>query len=770
MTTHQEDDKNANDSLMALRPSSIIMPAALLMLLMAICPVFSFSPVEVDYLAGGLGESTLYKSNLLGVMGTKIGWAFILTFGVAGYPLALLMFISSLRRLFWRRKFKPISWEYLLSFPLFGIGLSMFCGIWPSAFSPFTEILNISTLPGGVIGQKLSSPEGFLTLIMNSAGTAIVSLVLMAIPIAVIWYFDWKELFAALAPTRERPPRQPKQEPVTTNNTVESSFRQPIPQPEPEPEPIVPKPKAEKPVKQTVREQPSRPVKTKDGFVYPDINLLDVYDDSDRIGANAVEIERNARLLQQTLDDFRIDAKVVSQITAPQVTQFEIMPASGVRLNTITALEGNIKMALAAKSLRILAPIPGKNMVGIQVPNESPSIVPVRNLMQDSAWKNGKEQIPLLLGKNINGKNIILDLAKAPHLLIAGTTGSGKSVCMNLLITSMLFKFSPDELRLIMVDPKVVEFAAYAKLPHLVVPVINDVNQVALALQWAIREMERRYRVLAKVMVRNLEDFNKRPKSSEEILDDDGNPIPEKMPFIVIIIDELADIMSVAKKEVETCLSRIAAKSRAVGIHTIIATQRPDTKVITGTIKANYPVRIAFRVASHIDSQTIMGQKGAESLLGNGDMLFQPPGASNIERIQCGMASDNERNRVVEFVADQAEQHFDETVFVDAEECEGQNDGESGAFSSNSGGAGGGAPNDGEALIQKAIQVILDSRRPTVSYLQRSLGVGYNKAASIMDELEKRKIVGPQIGSAQRQILINSANGNSSSDGDEGFN
>ena len=761
MTAKQEDAKNENDRLMALRPSSIIMPLALALLLLAICPILSFSSVEVDYLAGGLGESTLYKSNLLGVLGTKLGWAYILTFGIAGYPLALLMFISSMRRLLWRRHFKPISWEYLLSFLLFGLGLSMLLGIWPNAMSPLTELLNIGTLPGGVIGQRLASPEGIFTLFMNSTGTAIISCVLIAIPIAIIWYFDWKDLFSGLAPSFARAPKTQSAAIKDTKPNDETPVYQ---SQQPDPAPIVQKPQPEK-QKETAREIPAKPRKSGNGFVYPDISLLDVYDDSARIGANAMEIERNAKMLQRTLDDFRIDAKVVSQITAPQVTQFEIMPASGVRLNTITALESNIKMALAAKSIRILAPIPGKNMVGIQVPNESPSIVPVRNLMQDPAWKNGKEQIPLILGKNINGKNIILDLAKAPHLLIAGTTGSGKSVCMNLLITSMLFKFSPDELRLIMVDPKVVEFAAYAKLPHLVAPVINDVTQVALALRWAINEMERRYRVLAKVGVRNLADFNNRKPSSEEILDDEGNPIPEKMPFIVVIIDELADIMSVAKKEVETGLARIAAKSRAVGIHTIIATQRPDTKVITGTIKANYPVRIAFRVASHIDSQTIMGQKGAESLLGNGDMLFVPPGASTIERIQCGMASDDERNRVVKFVAEQAEQHFDETVFVDASELEGLGDSDDG-FATAHAGANGGA-SDGESLIQKAIQVILDSRRPTVSYLQRSLGVGYNKAASIMEELEKRGVVGPQIGSSQRQILINSANANSVDSNDE---
>ena len=372
MTAIQEEDKNTNNGLMALRPSSIIMPAALLMLLMAICPVFSFSPVEVDYLAGGLGDSPLYKSNLLGIMGTKLGWAYILTFGVAGYPLALLMFFSSLRRLFWRRGFKPISWEYLLSFPLFGLGLAMFFGIWPGAFAPFTELLNITTLPGGVIGQRISSPEGILTLFMNSAGTAIVSVVLMAIPIAVIWYFDWKEIFAAISSSKMFM-RPPKPEPAMAGNADDFSpapSRQPTPPPEPEPPAARQQP--EKPSRQPARELFSKPVKNKDGFVYPGIDLLDIHDNSDKIGANAIEIERNANLLPQTLDDFKIDAKVVSQITAPQVTQFEIMPASGVRLNTITALESNIKMALAAKSLRILAPIPGKNMVGIQVPNESP--------------------------------------------------------------------------------------------------------------------------------------------------------------------------------------------------------------------------------------------------------------------------------------------------------------------------------------------------------------------------------------------------------------
>ena len=735
-----------------LRPSSIVMPLLCVVLLLAICPVLSYNTEEVHCLAGGLEESPLIHSNIFGKLGTAIAWRFLLTFGVAGYPLVLLMLLSSLRRVFWRRNLKAISWEYLSSFLLFGVGLSMFFGIWPDAFKGFTSELNLATLPGGVIGQRLSSPAGCLTLFMNNTGAAILSLAIVALPIAVIWYFDWLDIFKALAASQ----------PSKVDILDKTAASEPVPSMEvssapPEPK-VIQAEKRPAPVTST----PTQPHQAEsprsiDKYEYPSIDLLDDRSAAERNGANAREIERNAKLLQKTLDDFNVPARVVSQVSAPQVTQFEIMPEAGVRLNAITGLESNIKMSLAAKTLRILAPIPGKNLVGIQVPNETRAVVSVRSLMQDANWKKGKDQIPLLLGKSINGKNVILDLTKAPHLLIAGTTGSGKSVCMNLLITSMLYKFNPEELRLIMVDPKVVEFQAYTTLPHLVVPVINEVEKVPLALKWAINEMERRYRVLAKVNVRNLEDFNRRPKTKEPVLDEEGNPIPDKLPFIVVIIDELADIMAVAKKDVETNLSRIAAKSRAVGIHTIIATQRPDTKVITGTIKANYPVRIAFRVASHIDSQTILGTKGAESLLGYGDMLFQPPGASNIDRIQCGMASDEERNRVVAFCASQATQHFDETVFVSPDDAdEGLKPSNGDDLTTDLSGT-----NSEEQLIRQATEVILQSRRPTISYLQRALGIGYNKAATLMEELEERGIVGPQLSpSTPRQILVSSSKTN----------
>jgi S-DNA-T family DNA segregation ATPase FtsK/SpoIIIE len=382
-------------------------------------------------------------------------------------------------------------------------------------------------------------------------------------------------------------------------------------------------------------------------------------------------------------------------------------------------------------------------------------------LLEDSSWIKSKDVLPLLLGKNIAGKTIIIDLTKAPHLLIAGATGAGKSVCMNIIIMSMLYKYSPDQLKLIMVDPKQVEFAAYQKLPHLLTPVIFDTEKVALALKWAVREMERRLKILQKAGSRDLLSFNERSieKGHPVLLDDEGQPIPDRMPFIVIIIDELADIMATAKVDVETSLARLAAKARATGIHVIIATQRPDVKVITGTIKSNFPVRIAFRVASATDSMTILGGKGAESLLGKGDMLYKPSGIG-LERIQGAMAQDEERNRVVEYIAQQLPQSFEENMFTVVEDTEGQGGGHDG---------GGDSDDFGEEgdLYERAKHIVLSEKKTSISYLQRRLGVGYNKAATLMEQLEDNGIVSAPDPSnrGNREILV-TTEGHGNSDGD----
>ncbi len=418
-------------------------------------------------------------------------------------------------------------------------------------------------------------------------------------------------------------------------------------------------------------------------------------------------------------------------------------------------------MELAAESIRILAPIPGKSAVGVEVPNTKSSIVGFRNLLESSQWRNSRMELPIILGKDVSGKAIILDLVKAPHLLIAGATGSGKSVCMNALIMSLLFKHSPEDLRLIMVDPKVVEMEMYSSLPHLITPVVNESNKVPLALRWGVNEMEKRYKVLAKVKVKNLKGFNERPKSETPEYDNDNNLIPSKMPYVVIIVDELADVMMTdAKSDVEMSIARIAQKGRAAGIHIVIATQRPSTNIITGVIKANLPTRIAFRVGSGIDSRVVLDSVGAEKLLGQGDMLFIPPGGPNAERIQGAWVKDNDIMNIVEFVSDQADQDFDTEVVSEDEDEDADNNNTTNKNEVAKNSAVQGLinkyiePNDDD-LMKQTIEIILTDRKVSTSYIQRRLGIGYNKAAGIIDTLEKRGIVSPPLpGGSKREILI----------------
>lgn len=471
--------------------------------------------------------------------------------------------------------------------------------------------------------------------------------------------------------------------------------------------------------------------------------LLDTVASNSEIAAEVIIEQQNK--LQDTLDAFSIDAQVIGYVVGPRVTLFQVEPASGVKVETITAISNNIAMSLCAVSLRILAPVPGRNFVGIEVPNPEASIVSIRSQLTAEAWTDYEGGIPLVLGKNINGDDMVLDLNKAPHLLIAGATGSGKSVCLNAMLLSMLYRFSPEELRLVLVDPKVVEFTPFKELPHLVTPVISDTSQVCGVLDWTIREMEQRYQILAKAGVRNIASYNSR---TIEPTTEDEEPLPARLPWLVVVIDELADIMMTARADVEVQLARIAQLSRAVGIHTIIATQRPSVNVITGIIKANFPTRIAFQVTSQVDSRTILDSKGAESLLGRGDMLFSPPGASGMMRIQAPLVSDPEIERITEFISEQAQPKFDPTAVAHLERKSQE---AQAADLPTAPGADLSA--EDEALIERAIEVILRDQRASTSYVQRSLRIGYNRAAFIMDVLEDRGIVGPQIGASPREIF-----------------
>ncbi len=495
-------------------------------------------------------------------------------------------------------------------------------------------------------------------------------------------------------------------------------------------------------------------------YVVPPVSMLNP---GKNVGGETEEtISHITHLLQETLNSFNVDGQVVGAISGPRVTRYEITLAPGVQVEKVSRIQNNIKMQLAAQSLRILAPIPGKNAVGVEVPNQQPEAVFMRPLLDSPDWRNSKAEIPVVLGKDVGGKTLILDLARAPHLLIAGATGSGKSVCMNTLIMSLLMRFSPEDLRLIMVDPKVVEMEMYQTLPHLITPVVNDPQKVPIALRWGVNEMERRYRILAKARTKNLSGFNSRPKSDVILTDEAGKPIPDKLPILVIIVDELADVMMTdAKADVETSIARIAQKGRAAGIHIVIATQRPSIQVITGIIKANLPTRIAFKVTSGIDSRVILDRIGAEELLGRGDMLFVPPGASSIERIQGAMVEDSDIEKIVEFVSAQAPQRFDNTVIEDEMDSDEDGDFEEGDEASIEDFAHISPlmqkylePGDDD-LMKKSLEIVLMERKASTSYLQRRLKIGYNRAAELIDKLEERGIVSPPVaGGSKRDILV----------------
>ena len=457
------------------------------------------------------------------------------------------------------------------------------------------------------------------------------------------------------------------------------------------------------------------------------------------------ELQMNARNLIETLESFKISAKITAISRGPSVTRYEFLPAPGVRINTITNLADNIAMNLAATSIRMEAPIPGKAAIGLEVPNLERSTVTMRELVDSREFKNAKSKLTVALGKDITGNIICADIEKMPHLLIAGTTGSGKSVCINSMIISLLYNATPDEVKLLLIDPKLVEFKVYNGIAHLAVPVVNDAKKASGALSWAVSEMERRYQIFAELGVRDIKDYNKLANSDETI---------EKMPRIVIFIDELADLMMVAPAEVEDSICRLAQKARAAGMHLVVATQRPSVDVITGLIKANIPSRIALYVSSSVDSRTIIDKSGAEKLLGNGDMLFSPVGAHNLIRIQGCFVSSGEVKKVVDFIKQQAECEYDENIISQIEKA-------AKAVEINGSKRSSANSDDDEddheildPLFEEAVDLVLETENASTSFLQRRLSVGYARAGRIMDQLESNHIVGPLIGSKPRKILI----------------
>ena len=557
----------------------------------------------------------------------------------------------------------------------------------------------------------------------------------------------------------ENKPAAPLPEPKISDYTVPRP-PEPIKEKKPKLEPVAitppvtpptPKPKHEKPAGAEKGVLSGATAAEGEQFVLPPLDLLEQPPEPE--ARNIVDdLKASAKILRDTVREFDIEVESGDVTKGPTVTLFELHPAAGVRVEKISTLSNNIAMAMRAEKVRIQAPVPGKGTVGVEVPNISRTTVYLRDMLESPEWQNHKGGVPIALGRDVKGHPIIGDLAQMPHLLIAGATGSGKTVCVNAILASLLYRYTAEDLRLVLIDPKMVEMQHYNALPHLVVPVVTEAKKVPLALGWVIREMEKRFQIFAKAGVRNITSFNARdkkpvatatdkPEQDElkiEVPRDFDIIIPDKLPFVVVVVDELADLMNTVGKDVEIAIARLTALGRAAGIYLIVATQRPSVNVVTGVIKANIPARIAFQVASMQDSRVILDSPGAEKLLGKGDMLYEP-GSGKAVRAQGVLVLDKEINHIVDFISAKAKPHFEGELQQKLSRNVNLPEAEEGDVD--------------EELVEQCIEVIRQSNRASVSVLQRRLRIGYTRAARIMDTLEERGIVGPNRGAEPREIL-----------------
>ncbi|MBI3545185.1 MAG: DNA translocase FtsK 4TM domain-containing protein [Gammaproteobacteria bacterium] len=487
----------------------------------------------------------------------------------------------------------------------------------------------------------------------------------------------------------------------------------------------------------------------------PPLSLLDPAEKDKAPQFSKQSLESMARLLEKKLLDFDIEAQVVAVHPGPVITLFEIEPAPGIKASQITNLQRDLARSLSVVSLRVVENIPGKTSVGLEIPNEARETVRLSEVLSSQAYEESVSPLSLALGKDISGHPIVVDLAKMPHLLIAGTTGSGKSVCINSLVLSLVYKSTPEHVRMIMIDPKMLELAVYQGIPHLLAPVVTDMKQAANAFKWAIVEMERRYRLMAALGVRNLAGYNRKIKDAQEAGKPILNPLAQPgeeatelhaLPLIVILVDELADMMMVVGKKVEELITRLAQKARAAGLHLILATQRPSVDVITGLIKANIPSRIAFQMSSRVDSRTVLDQMGAEQLLGQGDMLFLSPGQP-LQRVHGAFVADHEVHKVAAFLKKSAEPVYDEQILNGDTGVNDQ------GFLQSPGEGEGGGNGEADPLYDEALKIVTETRRASISGVQRRLRIGYNRAARLIEEMERAGVVGPLQPNGSREVI-----------------
>ncbi len=658
--------------------------------------------------------------NLIRVFGAWMSFGLFCIFGWTGYILPLILFFWGISKFKGRAFFEPFRVPGLI---LLTLSLSTIAGLSSGAAEAGFE-------RGGFFGLTFSR---FLTAYFG-AGSWVIAVTLMLLSCVLVMEFLVSHFILNVAEgikAKIRIPRfakiklslESKKEKRDLPKAADArEKRAPIPVNQ---ERAAPAAKIELKIKDEPREAKVIRPKTaqlKAGkYQLPSLELLEEPQALSSRKLLEEDLTGNARILEDTLSDFGVSVRVANIERGPVLTRYELEPAPGVKVGKIVSLSDDIALSMKAHSVRVVAPIPGKSRVGIEVPNASIGAVYLKEILSSAEFQNAQRKLTLALGKDITGKSVVSDLGEMPHLLIAGTTGSGKTVCVNSLILSILYRATPEEVKFLMVDPKMVEMSVYNGLPHLLCPVVTDAKKVSGALGWLVSEMEERYKLLAKAAARNIEAYNHK---------EDG------LPYIVVVIDELADLMAVAANNIENAITRLAQLSRAVGIHLILATQRPSVDVITGVIKANFPARISFKVASKVDSRTVLDANGADKLLGKGDMLFMRPGESKLIRAQGSLLKDAEIERVVNFIKEQAEPVYEEDILKpEAKSLD--------------------LPvREKDALFEEAVRLILESNQASVSILQRRLMLGYARAARLIDTMEQEGIVGPYQGSKPRKILV----------------
>ncbi len=721
------------------------------LLALGIFTLLSLIPVSIF----DAGNAVFASGNIMGVLGRFFARAAYGTLGIGALSIPIIFALSGSACFDWLRRETATHWIAL------AVGLALLA---PAIAALFTDGIGPNLLDesvAGWIGITLATP--LVALLGHVGGSIALGFLTVAVFIATI---GWNPVSAAY--TRLRQGRDvfasQDDEIDDADEDEEEEWDEPddvvMPEPVPVAKPtltaalpsILPLKKAKKQERAPVLEDFGNP-RSED---LPPLTLLTEEPPHDSHASNA-EFDRLGNVLVQTLKTFKVDTEVVGRTTGPVVTQYELVPAPGVKVNRIAGLDADLALALRAPSVRIVAPIPGKGAVGVEVPNPESSAVYLRSILADATFQRSRGVLPLALGKDLTGKPYVGDLARMPHLLIAGATGSGKSVCINTLITSLIYKHPPSELRLLMIDPKMVELSMYGNLPHLRHPVVTDPHDAASVLKWAVLEMERRYALLSENGARSLAEFNRRATEGQPLKRSEpvgGENDPDRyvytdgpLPYIVVVVDELADLMMTVQAEIEKPLAQLAQKARAIGIHLIVATQRPSVNVITGLIKANFPCRIAFRVASKVDSRTILDQNGADALLGNGDMLFLPPGQSDPVRIQGAYVSTEDTERLMKWYDERARgrpaAEEDILEYVRSREAaDAEGDGMSEFFG------------ERDALFRQAAEICIQHNQGSTSLLQRRLRIGYGRAARIIDQLHQAGVLGPPDGSKPREVLL----------------